>query len=607
MPATISTQPPGQSPRDGLANLLWAVSALRRGWLLIAVSVAACLTLAILYLAGAQRMYQATARLLVLQQGGRPLNMSNADPSRLMEGAEDYIPTHSQILVSPLVIQRAIDIIGLDQLPTLLAASRAGTDPLTTVLNQLKVTRPDRLAKIVRIDYSSRSPEESERMLCAVIESYERFLEDTFQKKSTEVVGLIGRARDDLSKELRDLEESYIELRRKSQITTLDETGRTAASRRVEQWERAANSSSIKAFELKSQLDLGRAMAREGTELWAIAHALGQVGGESASLNAALSTGGMLAGPSDYIRQLSQEQHEVAEKFGPDYAKVRQLQEQISRAEERAREARGRLQRGEVKDLIESLERSLSTAGSLRDDLLKRVEIEQERSKQDEVALLTESTLRGKLERQRALFNTVVDQLKQAQFVSDFNSISAQAIEPAVALRKPVRPMITLTLALALFCGISAGSAAAIATDLRDPLIGSLHELRSLLGLSMLGQIPRYRRPRNASGGEFGRICHDLPRSSYAEAFRAVRTNLDLLRRRLNFQVLLISGPHTGDGKSSVASNIAISMAYAGRRVLLIDADLRKPRQHRIHNASGAMGLDPGPPRRPADRRGGTA
>lgn len=274
MPGIVASSPANRVARDGLSNLLWAASAFRHGWRLIAVSVAVCLTLASLFLVGSQRVYQATTRLLVLQQGGRPLNMANADPSRPMEGAEDYIPTHAQILISPLVVQRAMDTVGLDRLPALLASSRSGADPLTLALSQVKVTRPDRLAKIVRIDYWAPSPEEAERMLRPIVESYNRFLEDTFQKKSIEIVGLIGRARDDLSKELKDLEERYIELRRKSPIASPDESGRSAATRRVEQWERAANSAAIKAVELKAQLDLGRGMAREGTELWAIAHAL---------------------------------------------------------------------------------------------------------------------------------------------------------------------------------------------------------------------------------------------------------------------------------------------------------------------------------------------
>ena len=66
-------------------------------------------------LAASKRLYQATARLLIVQQGGRPLNVTNNNPNTQNESVDDYIPTHSVIVRSPLVIQRAIDAVGLDE------------------------------------------------------------------------------------------------------------------------------------------------------------------------------------------------------------------------------------------------------------------------------------------------------------------------------------------------------------------------------------------------------------------------------------------------------------------------------------------------------------
>ena len=78
-----------------------------------------------------------------------------------------------------------------------------------------------------------------------------------------------------------------------------------------------------------------------------------------------------------------------------------------------------------------------------------------------------------------------------------------------------------------------------------------------------------------------------------AEAFKAARTNLEVIRRNRNVQVLLITSPMAHEGKSTVASNIAISLAQAGRSVLLIDADLRCPTQHSIHKLERSRGLGP--------------
>src|SRR4051794_15641466 len=122
----IAAESERSSPREVMADLKELGELLRRGWRLIALCMVICLSLAVIYLAGAKRVYRATARLLVLQQGGRPLNMANNDPNRLMEGNDDYIPTHALIISSPRVVMRAIETVGLGNLPTLLAAQVQG-------------------------------------------------------------------------------------------------------------------------------------------------------------------------------------------------------------------------------------------------------------------------------------------------------------------------------------------------------------------------------------------------------------------------------------------------------------------------------------------------
>ena len=152
------TSPTPAHPRPGpgefglLEEARRLTAAIRRGWRVIGISILSCLLAAIIYLAVTQRVYQAEAQLLVLQHGGQPLNVANIDSTRLMEGTEDYIPTHAAILGSPLVIKRAIDRIGLRNLPSLLEAQQANQDPVEAVSKRLKVTRPDRLAKILRLN-----------------------------------------------------------------------------------------------------------------------------------------------------------------------------------------------------------------------------------------------------------------------------------------------------------------------------------------------------------------------------------------------------------------------------------------------------------------------
>ena len=86
-------------------------------------------------------------------------------------------------------------------------------------------------------------------------------------------------------------------------------------------------------------------------------------------------------------------------------------------------------------------------------------------------------------------------------------------------------------------------------------------------------------------------ITHFFPQSEVAEEFRAVKTNIQIVSDQLQHKVLLVTSPNNGEGKSTVAANLAVSMAQHKEKVLLIDANLRNPNAHFIFNISNTVGL----------------
>lgn len=583
--------PRSSSPRNaGEGRLEWIahldlVRVLRRGWRYPTIATMLSLTLAVLYLAGQRRMYQATARVLVLQQGGPPL--SAPDNGRML-GGEDYLSTHAAILKSPLVIGRAIETIGVAGLPTLAAAhARSGRGLTAEAIDQTAISRPDRAAKIIEIDYRAGSRDEATRMVAALVASYESFLADKFQKSNGDVVALISSARDNLRKELVAMQAEYLEFRKTHPVSSTDESGRSFLSRRLDQWDRAANEAMVKEVQLRSQIELGRKLAGEHVGFWSMTHAMNQLGGGDPSTPAHAEPS--QAGASDFVRQLGREQQDLSEKFGPNYSKVRDIQEQMTRIQERSREARGRVDRAEVDDLLGSLEQGLKAIQAMREEMARRFRQDLERAKQSENDLLVEADLKGNIAQLRLLFNTTVEQLKRAQLVGDYNGINAQVIEPANSLPSPVLPRVGLTLALAMLCGLASGGAAAMFADRMDLRVRSLDALREVLDLPLLGRVPEV--AHAAESGPLGLIARTDPFSPQSEAFREVRTHIDLARRDGSIRAILVTSPRPGDGKSTTASNLAIGLAHAGRRVLLVDADLRRPTQGAIHGQPREHGL----------------
>jgi len=598
MAGTSMIQPPmnpAQFTAGNSAHLQELVNfyamALRRGWRIIALSIVVCLTLAAIYLATTTRQYEARSKLLVIQNVGRPINLSNSDASQGFDRSDDYMPTHALIVSSPAVIKRAIESAGLKNLPTLEAAKNKGLDIVEEATERLKVDRPDRLAKILVISYRAQSRQEAVVMIQALVDSYHHFVEDSFASKSNEAIKLIEKARDELSTELDDLQKQYREFRKENKTLLSDQEGRSFASVRLEQIYRASNEAKIKAMQLRSQLQTGKELSKSGAGLWSIAHAMEQLGAAPNSGMLANTAGTTQGASLDFLRQLGEERQRLVERYGPTNARVQEINEQIERAQSEARDIRSKMERGETKDLLASVETSLKAIASMESELNDRFKAGLEEAKEIENDLLVDADLRGKMEQQRSLFQSVVEQLKQAQFVSEYNTINAQVIEPPNALKKAVSPKLGLTVAAALFFGIFLGVVGAVASEHLDQRLRTIDETRAIFNLPMLGLIPRVAPDQLGGMSHSGLLTHAQPHSILSESYRSFRTNLEFIKRSRNAQVIMITSPCSGDGKTTTSCNLATIIAHAGKRVLLIDADLRRPSLAKVFGLKQDEGL----------------
>ena len=152
----------------------------------------------------------------------------------------------------------------------------------------------------------------------------------------------------------------------------------------------------------------------------------------------------------------------------------------------------------------------------------------------------------------------------------------------------PVSPRLKINVGLGLMLGLVAGALAAIARTTMDRSVRSEDEAREATGTPVLGHVPF-----DPKAGASTLIIGDARKSVSvrSEAYRVLRTNLQFVDAESPVAVLVVSSTAPSEGKSVTSANLAVAFASAGRRVLLIDADMRKPTQARIFGLESSIGL----------------
>jgi capsular exopolysaccharide synthesis family protein len=183
------------------------------------------------------------------------------------------------------------------------------------------------------------------------------------------------------------------------------------------------------------------------------------------------------------------------------------------------------------------------------------------------------------------------ERIRELQVSNDAQQMftTVQILEPAATPLKPSSPRRYPTIAVGLAAGVVLGAGLALLRDRMDGRMRSVEEIQAVVGLPVLGVVPQMSSRLTAIAQAM--TVHLDPRSVVAESYRTVRTAVYFGAGENQCKTILVTSPEPGDGKTTSASNLAIAIAQTGRSVLLLDADFRKPTQHKNLDVNDKVGL----------------
>jgi capsular exopolysaccharide synthesis family protein len=200
-----------------------------------------------------------------------------------------------------------------------------------------------------------------------------------------------------------------------------------------------------------------------------------------------------------------------------------------------------------------------------------------------------ESTERDRLETTLAQYQqtyaSLLQSYEQVRVAEAQSTSNVVQVEPAVAPEFPIRPRVLLNTVLAAFIGFALSLGGILLIDIFDDSLRNPEDITRQLGLPILGLIIRH------ETNDHMPISMLEPRSPVVEAFRSLRTSLQFASVDSPLRTLLITSPSPGEGKSTISTNLAIVLAQSGRSVTLFDADLRRPRIHKVFGLTNRTGL----------------
>ncbi len=582
----MSNAPTNAEHDKTLSNRMRGFGAiiLKRWWLVI-IGIGVTVSAAFVLLKYQVPYYRATSKLVVGMQPPRVM-AGIQEVAEIMDGSpwryREYMVTQLDIIRSYGVAAEVLDRLDLWDAEVIFGKA----SPLDAQLPaaELRLKRASYLASriqakdtpdsmIVEVSFEAPDPKIAAKIATTVAEVYRDQNLDLKKK-------VVQSAGDDLKE---------VEGKRREE--------KLAAEKAIEDFEKQVNVGTVptRKKEVETTLNtynrkLRDAIARKNileAELEQI-HKLKKKGGLGVAATQVLQNHVISELKLTYVRQQTAVSS-LEEEYGPKHPKLISAKKQLGHIS-------GALN-SEVSAVLKSIESGFEKAKA-EEDRFQVLVVDAER-KEEQIAAISSQydKLKKQYDSANELYERVRKRHEETTLTRELATNNIRVLNDALVPKAPVRPNRPLTIVLASFLGVLLGIGLALLMETADTSIRDKEHAERVSGLSVLGLIPAISTTAAAQqlGGEKKKsrdlYIHYFPHSEAAEMGRTLRTNLMFLSAERRLRTLMVTSPLPQDGKTTVASQICTTLAHAGQRVVIVEADMRRPRLAETFSVETDRGL----------------
>ena len=569
---------------DVLAQLSRLLMILRRRWLIIAVTTVVCIAGSIGVLRMLEPRWQSSASIVLHMSGPQVLDKVEGvgeDAQARLLGYKEYYQTQRRIMSSRTVAAAALEELGLAADPQFLGVDHI-EDPAEREAEADKVDPVERLremitvaevpgSRVVLVTAEYPDPIVARNIANAVVDAYTGHIRDGRARVGREAKEDIGKERGKALGSVREAERKLEDFKTENKVTSI------ALGDRQNEITESILTLTKQHKEAQSDHDRLRRQYAQAKRL-----------GEKDQLAAAYLL------PEDKLsvfEQMRKEQLEAETAFREVDIEYGPKHEEHRKAKNKLDLVTGKIER-EAKSLLSSLEAQVEAAAEHEGFLASSLARERKRA-------LTLSGLEreyNELEREASVaseeYLLVARRDTEIGLTNRVENEGIEILDRATVSAEAVFPPKELIVALGGLLGMGLGCVLALSIDFRDSRLRGLLDLERALspfGVPVLGQLPLLP-PDSRLGVGNARAqrkqrdlyAHKFPQSLMAERCRGIRTSIAFVQGGDPASTIMITSPSSSEGKSSTAMNLALSFCQAGKSVLVIDADMRRPRLHQV-------------------------